>query len=162
MEIIFAPWRYKYVSHTDRSNGCVFCEIINSEEDEKNLLLHRADYNIVVLNKYPYTTGHLMVVPLGHNSEPSAERGEEMAELMMLVTRSIQALKQQYSPHGFNLGMNLGQAGGAGIEAHYHMHVLPRWNGDTNFVSVIGDVRIVPENLEDTFRRLRPAFQTGM
>lgn len=158
MEILFAPWRYRYVSTGDNDAECVFCKIINDDKDDTNLVLRRAGHNLIVLNRFPYTSGHLMIVPFRHLSDPCQAAPEELAEMMSLTTVSLEILRKYYKPHGFNLGMNLGRVAGAGVEHHFHFHVIPRWSGDTSFVSVVGEARVIPESLEDTFLRLRDDF----
>jgi ATP adenylyltransferase len=154
MEIIFAPWRYKYVS-TGSENECVFCRIIGQDDDEANLVLARTAKHILLLNRYPYTTGHMMIAPLRHLEDLSQAEPDELRELMELTSHACASLREQYAPDGINIGMNVGRAAGAGVEHHYHMHVLPRWTGDTSFVSITGDARIIPEDLKETLRRLK-------
>lgn len=160
VQIIFAPWRLQYVQNSDAENACIFCDMAASspDGDEARLVLHRGTSAFVVLNKFPYITGHLMVVPYRHLSDPVAATAEEMAEIMNLAMRAVEALRQVYHPQGFNLGMNVGKVAGAGIEVHIHLHVMPRWGGDTNFMTVVGQARIIPEDLAQTWRKLRPLF----
>jgi len=137
----------------------VFCRIANDpERDETNFVLHRAEHAFIVLNLYPYITGHLMVVPYLHTGEFDSLPKEISDELMDLAKRSQTALREVYSPAGFNLGMNLGAAAGAGITDHLHIHLLPRWSGDTNFMTTVGEARVLPENLEATYAKLHPKF----
>lgn len=161
MEIIFAPWRYKYVSSGD-AEDCVFCRIIGEENDDVNLVLARTSYHIVLLNRYPYTTGHLMIAPLAHLADPCEAKSEELAELMALSVRACAALREQYHPEGINIGMNIGRSAGAGVDKHYHMHVLPRWTGDTSFVTITGGARIIPEALDKTYKRLKDSLQKNV
>ena len=161
MERLWSPWRSKYIaSGVDSQAGeCVFCRIAsNPDQDETNFVLHRGEHAFVVLNLYPYITGHLMVVPYLHTSELEALAKEISDELMDLTKRAQTALREVYSPAGFNLGMNLGLAAGAGIADHLHMHLLPRWAGDTNFMTTVGEARVLPEALETTYTKLRPKF----
>ena len=158
MEIIFTPWRYKYVSTSDEATDCVFCKIIESPDDSGNLVLSRSRHNLVVLNRYPYTSGHLMVAPLRHLSEPADARAEEIDEMMALSVKAMEILRRELRAEGFNVGMNVGRVAGAGVEHHYHMHVIPRWGGDTSFVTLTGDARVIPQKLDETFRLLQPAF----
>ncbi len=161
MERLWSPWRARYIaSGVDaQRDGCVFCLIASSpDDDEANFVLHRAEHCFVVLNLYPYITGHLMVVPYLHTSEFDSAAKEMTDELMDMTKRSQTALREVYSPPGFNMGMNLGSAAGAGIADHLHIHLLPRWSGDTNFMTTIGESRVIPEDLPTTYSKLRPHF----
>lgn len=159
MDIIFSPWRYEYVSTSADGDDCVFCRIIASPRDPENRVLLRADHNIVVLNRYPYTTGHLMIAPLRHLPDPSEAAREELNEMTALSADSLRILRETYKPEGFNLGMNLGRVAGAGVERHFHMHVIPRWGGDTSFVTLTGGARIIPQNLDDSYKLLKAPFE---
>ena len=157
MKTIFAPWRYKYVT-AGKTDKCIFCdkkEVVSSEIDEATFLLNRGEYCFIILNKYPYMTGHIMVVPYRHICQIDQLTSEEMTEMMNLVQASSIAIKEVYNCHGFNMGMNIGSAAGAGIDDHLHMHLMPRWQGDTNFITSIGDTRIVPEDLDETYQKLK-------
>lgn len=160
VQIIFAPWRLQYVQNSDAENACIFCDMAasSSAEDEARLVLCRGQRCFVVLNKFPYITGHLMVIPYRHLDDPVAADAAEMGELMALAQRAVSALRETYRPQGFNIGMNVGKVAGAGIEDHIHLHVMPRWGGDTNFMTVVGQARIIPEDLVETWRKLRPFF----
>jgi ATP adenylyltransferase len=161
MERLWSPWRARYIaSGVDaQRDGCVFCLIGgNPDQDETNFVLYRAEHCFVVLNLYPYITGHLMVVPYLHTSEFDSAPKEITDELMDMAKRSQTALREVYSPPGFNMGMNLGSAAGAGIADHLHIHLLPRWSGDTNFMTTIGESRVIPEDLPTTYSKLRPHF----
>jgi len=149
---LWAPWRLEYVTHADELERCIFCE------PEEELLVHRGDGALVVCNKFPYSSGHLLIAPLRHVGDYAALTGEEALEIHELAVRGIAALGAAYAPHGFNLGWNLGRVAGAGIEEHVHLHVVPRWNGDTSFMPVVADVKVLPEALARTAERLRPAF----
>lgn len=138
--------------------GCVFCDLPHGEESER--ILARADLGYVVLNKFPYNPGHLLVVPWRHTGDVEDLTPEENAGLQVLLQRSVRALREESDPHGFNIGMNLGRVAGAGIPDHLHWHVVPRWSGDTNFMPVVGGTRVLPELLAETARRLAPRFQT--
>jgi len=138
--------------------GCIFCDFPAENEDEKNLIVHRGERAYVILNGYPYNNGHLMVVPNRHIPSLAAATSEELCELIELTRRAELALIEAYSPHGMNMGINLGKPAGAGILDHVHMHVVPRWNGDTNFMTVVGRTRVLPEELPDTAAKLRPVF----
>jgi ATP adenylyltransferase len=157
MERLWSPWRLAYVTGTANPAGCIFCEAIGSAE-QSALLVHRGPTCYVILNLYPYNNGHLMVVPNRHVATLAAATGEELTELMALTRFAEIALTEAYQPHGLNVGINLGKAAGAGIIDHLHVHLVPRWNGDTNFMTVVGDVRVLPEDLGQTADRLRPIF----
>ena len=161
MERLWSPWRARYIaSGVDAErDGCVLCLIAkHPENDEKNFILHRGQHGFVVLNIYPYISGHLMIVPYLHTSEFDSMPKEITDELMDLTKRSQTALREVYSPAGFNMGMNLGAAAGAGITDHLHIHLLPRWAGDTNFMTSVADTRVIPEELHTTYNRLRGQF----
>ena len=151
-EPLWAPWRLEYVQHADELDCCIFCE------PEEELLIHRGDEALVLLNKFPYSSGHLLVAPHRHLSDFGALTADEAAEVHALAARGIEALRAEYAPHGFNLGWNIGRVAGAGIEDHVHQHVVPRWNGDTSFMPVLGDAKVIPEHLLRTAERLRAHF----
>jgi ATP adenylyltransferase len=158
MDYLWTPWRYTYVSSVDKTDSCIFCCLLNLGDDEKALIVHRARFNFIILNAYPYTSGHVMVVPYEHvdrlNLLPEAAANE-----MMQLTRRLEfILTELYEPDGVNLGMNIGKAAGAGVAGHIHMHVLPRWVADANFMTVVGETRVLPEALEETYRRLKAKF----
>jgi ATP adenylyltransferase len=157
MEHIWSPWRYRYITTADREPGCVFCRILQGE-DEKNFVVHRAKHNFVVLNLFPYTSGHLMIVPYEHIASLAEVSSEVTAEMMELAKQSQIAIETEYNPDGFNIGMNLGRSAGAGVADHLHLHVVPRWAGDANFVSIIGETRVLPEELSTTFEKLKKHF----
>ena len=159
MERLWAPWRLEYVaSAADGPPACIFCAK-PEQDDRAALILHRGTRCYVLLNLYPYTNGHLMVAPYRHVAKPGDLDGDERAELWELFDRSLRTLDAAFHPHGANAGLNLGRAAGAGVEGHLHLHVVPRWNGDTNFVPVLADVRVMPQHLDDTWRVLRDAWQ---
>jgi ATP adenylyltransferase len=163
VERLWSPWRYEYMASSDSADSepgpCVFCEIQKDpDRDEASFVLHRAAHNFIVLNIYPYISGHLLIVPYEHVGELDAASKETTDELMDLTKRSQTALRDVYDPGGFNIGMNLGRSGGAGIVDHIHIHVMPRWAGDTNFMSTIGETRVIPEDLTTTYRKLRDKF----
>ncbi|MBX7223976.1 MAG: HIT domain-containing protein [Blastocatellia bacterium] len=158
MDFLWSPWRYKYILDEKRLSECPFCVLPQQNEDERHYILHRGEFNFVILNIFPYTGGHLMVVPFEHTAS-LAEVGKAVSdELMDLTKRCQEILTAEYHPHGFNLGMNLGKAAGAGIAGHLHMHILPRWMGDVNFITTVAETRVIPEELETSYRRLRPHF----
>ena len=158
MDYLWSPWRYRYVTGAEPTSGCVFCQKVEENEDEKNLILYRGLNNFVLLNIYPYTSGHLMVAPYRHIAQLAQADDATWSELTMLTRKAEQAIQAAYKPEGINLGMNLGKSAGAGIADHIHMHVLPRWHADSNFISVIGETRVLPEALTDTYRKLKPLF----
>jgi len=156
---LFSPWRGDYVAGGgERGSGCVFCRAARSRDDRASLVLARGRTHFVILNKYPYNNGHLMIVPRRHLASPSEAPAAARAEMMDLLVRAETALIRAYRPAGINLGMNLGRAAGAGIEGHYHLHLVPRWDGDTNFMTVVGEVRVLPEEVAKTAERIRPVF----
>jgi ATP adenylyltransferase len=158
MDFLFTPWRYAFVTSGDKAASCVFCEVSRAHDDEKNLIVHRDKHCFVILNAYPYTSGHVMVVPYQHVDQLQL-LPEPAAQEMMSLTRKLEGiLRELYRPEGLNVGMNLGKAAGAGIAGHIHMHVLPRWVADANFISVIGETRVLPEDLATTYKRIRGAF----
>jgi ATP adenylyltransferase len=157
MDYLWTPWRYAYVSTAEKAVGCVFCEAVK-ESDDKALIVHRGRHCFVILNAYPYTPGHVMVVPYAHLDELQKLPTEAANEMMALTQRMETVLRALYHPDGINLGMNIGKAAGAGIAGHIHMHVLPRWVADANFMSVVGETRVLPETLEVTWGRMRTAF----
>jgi ATP adenylyltransferase len=157
MDYLWTPWRYAYVSTAERTIGCVFCEAVKSPDD-KALIVHRGQQCFVILNTYPYTPGHVMVVPYAHLDELQKLPAEAAQEMMALSQRMETVLRKLYHPDGINLGMNIGKAAGAGIAGHIHMHVLPRWVADANFMSVVGETRVLPETLDVTWARMREVF----
>lgn len=162
MDYLWSPWRYRYISKADRKDtgdDCVFCEKLRENRDEENLILHRGQFNFVILNLYPYSSGHLMVVPNAHISTLDELPSEAAHELFDLTQTAVRHIRQVYKPQGLNVGMNLGECAGAGIAGHIHMHVLPRWPGDANFMTTIGETRVIPEDLADTYLKLKAAFQ---
>ena len=161
MDYLWTPWRYAYVSTAEKATGCVFCDVVKANDDAKTLIVHRGKYCFVILNAYPYTPGHVMVVPYAHLDELQKLPVEAAHEMMELSQRMETVMRELYRPDGINLGMNIGKAAGAGIAGHIHMHVLPRWVADANFLSVVGETRILPETLEVTWKRVREALAGG-
>ena len=158
-DLLHAPWRMDYVGKTDMpKDGCVFCEKARDHRDRENLVVYRGERCYVILNIFPYNIGHLMVIPYQHTSDLCDLPVETYTEMLQLTALTIAAMKRSMHPDGFNLGMNLGRIAGAGIAEHLHMHVVPRWAGDTNFVTVIGQTRVLPEALERTWEKLCKAF----
>jgi ATP adenylyltransferase len=159
MDYLWTPWRYAYVSTADKAPGCVFCQCMQESNDRELLIVHRAKHNFIVLNKFPYTSGHVMVVPYAHLDELRKLPVDAAQEMMSLTQKLESVLRDVYHPDGINVGMNIGKAAGAGVAGHIHMHVLPRWVADANFVSVIGETRVLPEALDETWRRLKERFE---
>ncbi len=165
MDRLWSPWRCEYIKSgstgkADDPQFCVFCSLLqDTGADESKLILHRAAHNFVVLNLYPYISGHLLIVPFAHQAELSDLHKEASDELMDLAKHSQAALRDAYSPQGFNLGMNLGAAAGAGVADHLHLHVMPRWAGDTNFMTTVSESRVIPEDLATTYGKLRGYFE---
>ena len=157
---IWAPWRLAYVKDAskDEEAECIFCAKPAAGDDEQNLIVHRGERCFVMLNVFPYTNGHLMIAPFAHLATIQELDAETVAEMMALAQRSIAVLDDEYSPHGYNLGFNQGRVAGAGVEYHIHMHVVPRWGGDTNFMPVLADTRVMPQSLSDSYRTLRGSF----
>jgi ATP adenylyltransferase len=158
MDYLWTPWRYAYVTTAEKISGCVFCDALRAGDDEKSRIVLRGKHNFVILNTFPYTSGHIMVVPYAHVDELRKLSAEAAHEMMNLSQRLETILRQLYSPTGINLGMNIGQAAGAGVAGHIHMHMLPRWIADANFMTVVGETRILPESLEETYQRIKGAF----
>jgi ATP adenylyltransferase len=157
---IWAPWRLEYVKGASKDPGdeCIFCAKPAAGDDEANLIVHRGERCFVILNLFPYTSGHLMVAPYEHLATLPELDVDTVAETMALAQRAMQVLEAAYSPHGYNVGFNQGRVAGAGVEHHIHMHVVPRWGGDTNFMPVLADTRVMPQSLEESYAALRGAF----
>lgn len=153
---LWAPWRLKYVEKPSAS-GNIFVDLPAEKDDRKNLILHRGEAAFVIMNAFPYTNGHLLIAPFRQTNDLPSMTDIELLEINQLVAKSVKWLTETYSPDGFNIGVNLGRAAGAGIPQHIHWHVLPRWNGDTNFMTTVGDTRVMPQSLEDSYDRLREA-----
>ena len=158
MDYLWTPWRYRYVAEAKNISGCVFCSAVSANRDEEMLIILRSVKNFVILNRYPYTSGHVMIVPYAHTADFSGLEKDTAAEMMFLAQRVQAAMEEVYHPDGFNLGMNLGLSAGAGIAEHLHLHLLPRWSGDTNFMTTVGETRVEPEELSTTYSRLRKAL----
>jgi ATP adenylyltransferase len=158
MDYLFTPWRYAYITGADKPGECVFCAQAREKDDAKALIVHRGQHCFVILNAFPYTSGHVMVAPYEHIDQLQKLSTAAAQEMMALMQRLEGILRELYQPDGLNMGINLGKAAGAGIAGHIHMHVLPRWIADANFVSVIGETRVIPEALETTYRRIKEKF----
>jgi ATP adenylyltransferase len=154
---LWAPWRLEYIASADEQKGCVFCEA-DAGEDEERLVVHRGERAFVLLNRFPYASGHLLVAPRRHVAEFGKLDDAEALELHRLAAQGLTALAETFAPHGYNVGWNLGRVAGAGIVDHVHLHVVPRWSGDTNFMPVLADVKVLPEHLLDTRRKLAAAW----
>jgi len=158
MKQLWAPWRIEYILGKKKGEGCVLCTIAKEDDDEKNLILYRGKLNYIVLNRYPYNNGHLMIIPYRHIGELSDLTNDELCENAILTQKSVTVLQKEFSPQGFNIGMNIGSTAGAGIGDHLHNHVVPRWNGDSNFMPVIGEVRVMPQHIKETYKALINSF----
>lgn len=158
MDRLWNPWRYQYITATKKETSCVFCRLASENNDEENFILYRGKHAYIVLNIYPYNSGHLLIIPFVHN-KLLADLEKSISDEIMDLTKLCQtAIEKEYRPQGFNLGMNLGEAAGAGVAEHLHMHILPRWFGDANFTTVIGETKNLPEMLANTYQRLKPYF----
>lgn len=155
MDRLWAPWRMEYVTKCDKLEGCLFCIVAADKDDRKNLLLYRGETAFMMMNCFPYNTGHLMIAPYQHTCELGDLSDQEMLEINRLVRYSVCILKEAMQPHGFNVGVNLGRTAGAGIADHVHWHIVPRWDGDTNFMPVIADTKVIPESLLATYDKLK-------
>lgn len=157
-KILWAPWRMEYI-RGEKEKGCIFCDKPKQSNDRENFLVHRGRLAFVIMNKYPYNNGHLMVVPYRHEAHMDRLTPEECGEMMQLLQQCARALKMICAPHGFNVGMNIGAVAGAGIDGHLHFHIVPRWDADTNFMPILGHTKVVAEGLWDTWAQLQDAFK---
>jgi len=157
MKVLWAPWRMSYIGSI-KKHGCIFCEKPKENRDKENLILYRGEKCFIIMNRYPYNNGHLMIAPYRHVGDLEALDEDEMIETMKLLKLSIKALKEAYHPDGFNIGVNIGRAAGAGVKGHIHFHIVPRWVGDTNFMPVFSETKIIPEYLEETYEKLLKHF----
>jgi ATP adenylyltransferase len=158
MKQMFTPWRMEYILSA-KQDGCLFCDMVAAENDRDRFIVHRGEHAFLVLNKYPYSNGHFMAVPYRHVEDLVALTPEEMTDVMELVTLGMRALCASSRPEGFNVGANIGKAAGAGVKDHIHMHVVPRWSGDANFMAVIADIRLIPQALGDTYDQLKAGLE---
>ena len=161
MERLWSPWRHEYITKVTEpkpADGCIFCDAHHANDDERSLVVYRGNFNFIILNRYPYISGHLMIAPYQHLSDLDAAAKETTDELMDLAKRSQSALRAAYQPEGFNVEMNLGRVAGAGVADHFHLHMLPRWAGDTNFMTAVGDTRVLSEDLATTYKKLHKQF----
>lgn len=159
MDYLWTPWRYHYITTSDKPSECVFCAAAKSSDDHAMLVVYRGAANFVILNRFPYTSGHLMVVPYDHVATLEDVSEQALTEMLLLARDAERHLRAIYHPEGLNLGMNMGKSAGAGIAGHLHLHVLPRWTGDTNFMTVTAETRVLPEDLEVTYTRLCAAWR---
>jgi len=157
MKRIWAPWRMKYILNS-RKKGCFLCDIFKSKQDKRHLILKRGKYCCLLLNRYPYNNGHLMVAPYKHVDSLELLNANEMSEMMQMASIACKALRKSLHPDGFNLGLNIGTAAGAGLKNHIHLHIVPRWEGDTNFMPVLGEVKIIPQPLDELWRQIKNAL----
>jgi ATP adenylyltransferase len=157
MEQIWAPWRIEYIQ-MEKTAGCVLCDKPGQNSDDQNYILYRGNKNFIIMNSYPYNPGHLMVAPYRHIASLEQLTDEELHEHFEIVSRSIKILRQVFNPGGFNIGINMGKVAGAGIDDHFHTHIVPRWQGDNNFMTVVADIRVVPEALAETYQKLKGKF----
>lgn len=158
MDFIWSPWRMKYIRRKRTPDGCIFCDALNKEDGSENLIVKRGKLAFAMLNRFPYTSGHVMVVPFAHISTIDELEEKTLAEVMAFIRKAIQAIDDVYKPEGYNIGANLGSAAGAGIANHMHLHVVPRWEGDTNFMTSVGKTRVLPEDLCETYDNLKDAW----
>ncbi|OLB57916.1 MAG: hypothetical protein AUI03_00090 [Nitrospirae bacterium 13_2_20CM_2_62_8] len=159
MKVVWAPWRMAYIKQARKPARCIFCSKARERRDAANLLLHRGRHGFVMMNLFPYNSGHLMVAPYAHVNSPESLSADAALDLIRLTNLSLRALRAAIRPEGFNVGMNLGRVSGAGLDAHVHLHIVPRWNGDTNFMPLFSETRVIPEHLRETYRKLRARFR---
>jgi len=159
MEYITTPWREEYIKKVFKMKGCIFCQALKKKDDKQSFILYRGIHNFVLLNKYPYTPGHLMIAPYKHLSSIELAEKEATDEMTELLRRCLSLLRKQYNPQGFNTGMNIGQSAGAGVADHYHLHIIPRWSGDSNFMPLIGKTKVVLEDLHTSYDKLLSCFE---
>jgi len=160
-ELLWAPWRSSYVVKNNNDKYCIFCNAVNNIE-QSNYVIYRSKYSIAMLNRYPYNNGHVMVAPIRHVPSIELLNDEELLDLMKTIALVIKAIRLCYNPHGFNIGSNIGKAAGAGIEHHVHIHIVPRWIGDTNFMPTIAFSKVIPEDLNTTWNKLRKCIENSM
>ena len=159
MKVLWAPWRMEYILSDQRNGECIFCPGDDRSKDEESLILYVGSLSMIIMNRFPYINGHLLVAPVRHVPDLESLSEDEVLDLLLMVRKSIGVLKRAIIPEGFNVGLNLGSVAGAGVETHLHFHIVPRWNGDTNYMTVLGDVRVIPEHIAETYRKLLPHFR---
>ena len=159
MENMWSPWRMKYITDNEKPGDCIFCSYPKMKDGIENLIVHRGESAYVILNRYPYTSGHVMVVPFQHVASIEELTPTIRGEIMEIVNETIGVLRKAYQPEGFNIGINMGSAAGAGIAEHAHVHIVPRWAGDTNFMSITGETRVIPEDMQVTYERITKGWE---
>ncbi len=159
MKNLWAPWRMNYILSDQKEEGCIFCPGEDRSKDGERLILYVGSLTVAMMNRFPYNNGHLLVAPVRHVAQMEDLSDEETLDLLRIVRESIGILRKVMQPEGFNVGMNLGRIAGAGMEEHMHFHIVPRWSGDTNFMTVLGEVRVIPEHIKETHRKLKPFFE---
>lgn len=159
MKVLWAPWRMDYIL-SDKEKRCIFCELPKEDRDRDNLILYRSSHNFVMMNRYPYNNGHLMVVPFLHVHSLEELSDETLLDFMKVVRHSVESVRKAFMPEGFNIGINIGRIAGAGMEEHMHLHMVPRWAGDTSFMTVFDEIRVIPEHVMSTYDKLFPAFNS--
>jgi len=159
MKALWAPWRMDYIL-SDKTGGCLFCELPKQDRDRENLILYRSSHNFVIMNRYPYNNGHIMVVPYLHVPSLDSLTDEAMLDFMKVTQHAVSSVKRAFMPEGFNIGINIGKIAGAGMEEHLHLHMVPRWAGDTSFMTVFDEVRVIPEHVMSTYDKLFAAFNS--
>jgi ATP adenylyltransferase len=158
MDHLWSPWRMNYISRTNKLDGCIFCDACACPDGEENLVVHRSELVFVILNRYPYTSAHIMVVPYAHQPSLVSLDAPTLSEMMLVINQGLRTIEKIYRPHGFNVGANIGTVAGAGVADHVHFHIVPRWGGDTNFMTTVGNTRVLPEELSQTFQRLKDSW----
>ena len=158
MEHIWSPWRLSYMTRKDKPTTCIFCEAIKQKDSEDNLIVRRGERAFAILNRYPYTSGHLMIVPNQHLPSLLDLDAATLSDMMALMQQALHTIASLYQPEGFNVGANIGSCSGAGVAVHFHWHVVPRWGGDTNFMTTVGGARVLPEDLQQTYQRIRDGW----
>lgn len=159
MKALWAPWRMAYIL-SDKTGGCIFCELPKQDRDRENLILYRSSHNFVIMNRYPYNNGHIMVVPYLHVPSLDGLADEVMLDFMKVTKHAVRSVKRAFMPEGFNIGINIGTIAGAGMEEHLHLHMVPRWAGDTSFMTVFDEIRVIPEHVMSTYDKLLAAFNS--
>jgi len=159
MKRLWAPWRMKYIEQADKTEGCIFCTLPAENKDEEKLILHRGKTAFIMMNSFPYNNGHLMVAPFKHTADMQDLEDEELLEIQRLLRYAIRLLTETMHPDGFNIGVNLGLTAGAGVADHIHWHIVPRWNGDTNFMPVVADTKVLPDSLQSTYKKLKKKIE---
>jgi ATP adenylyltransferase len=158
MKVLWAPWRMSYIDSEEKEEGCIFCPGDDRSRDDERLILNVGSMTLALMNKYPYINGHLLVAPVRHVPGLDGLTPEESLDLFLMVQKSIHILREAMNPEGFNVGLNVGKVAGAGVEEHLHFHIVPRWNGDVNYMTVLGEVRVIPEHIKETYHKLKPHF----